>query len=266
MTKKTACKSSSGADDLRPRAKKRTRMVQPESQAERSRIMQDQLRDLSRQVLMAQEEERKRISRDLHDVIAQTLTGINIRLDLLKKEALLNPKSLDLKIASAQRLVEESLDIVHQFARKLRPTVLDDLGLIPALHSYMKDFTERTGIHIHLTVFAAVEKLESTKRTVLYRVAQAALTNVAQHAKATCVEVNIKKRANAVCMEIHDNGKSFKVERVLFSKTNKRLGLIGMRERVEMVGGSFGIESAPGMGTTLRARIPFIRAKKEPLK
>ncbi len=226
--------------------------------------MQDQLRDLSRQVLMAQEEERKRISRDLHDVIAQTLTGINLRLDLLKKEALLDPKSLDAKIASAQRLVEESLDIVHQFARKLRPTVLDDLGLIPALHSYMKDFTERTGIHIHLTVFAAVEKMESTKRTVLYRVAQAALTNVAQHAKATCVEVTIKKRAGAVCMEIHDDGKSFKVERVLFGKRNKRLGLIGMRERVEMVGGTFGIESAPGAGTTLRARIPFARARNHP--
>ncbi len=95
------------------------------------------------------------ISRELHDVIAQTLTGINVRLAALKKESTLNNKDLQRNIASTQRLVEKSVDIVHRFARELRPAVLDDLGLIPALHSFMKDFTKRTGVRVSLTAFAA---------------------------------------------------------------------------------------------------------------
>ena len=231
-----------------------------------SHHMQAQLRHLSHQVLMAQEEERKRISRELHDVVAQTLTGINVRLALLKKEgATLNARDIDLEIGRTQRVVEESLNIVHQFARELRPPVLDDLGLIPALHSFTKSFTERTGIHIHLTVFAAVENLDSAKRTVLYRVAQEALANVARHAQASRVEVSILKLPRAVCLTISDNGKSFQVARVLNAKNNKRLGLVGMRERVEMVGGSFAVESTAGAGTTIRAQVPFnIRTKKAP--
>ena len=120
---------------------------------EQSRHLQEQLRHLSRQILPAQEEERKRISRELHDEIAQILTGINVRLAALKMEATVNTKGLKRKIARTQRLVEKSVDIVHRFARELRPAVLDDLGLIPALHSFMKDFAKRTGIRIHFTSF-----------------------------------------------------------------------------------------------------------------
>ncbi len=159
---------------------------------EQSRHMQEQLRLLSRQLLSAQEEERKKISRELHDEIAQTLTGINVRLATLKKEAAINTKGLEQKITRTQQLVEKSVDIVHRFARELRPTVLDDLGLIPALHSFMKNFTRRTGIRVSLTAFAAVEQLNSDKRTVLYRVAQEALTNVARHAQASRVEVSFR--------------------------------------------------------------------------
>ncbi len=126
--------------------------------------LQDQLRQLSRQILSSQEEERKKISRELHDVVAQTLTGINIRLATLKKEEAVNTKGLDRNIARTQRLVEESVDIVHRFARDLRPAVLDDLGLIPALHSFMKNFTERTGVHARLTAFAEVEQLDTARR------------------------------------------------------------------------------------------------------
>jgi PAS domain S-box-containing protein len=224
---------------------------------EQSRQMQEELRHLSRQVLLAQEEERKRISRELHDVVAQTLTGINLHLTALKIEASANPKRLAKKIATTQRLIEKSVDIVHRFARQLRPTVLDDLGIIPALHSYLKEFKTQTGIQIQFTAFAGVEHLDGAKRTVLFRIAQAALSNVAQHAQATRVKLTIKKVSQAVCMEINDDGRSFDVERVLCAKTNKRLGLIGMRERVEMVGGSFCIESAPGKGTTILAHVPL---------
>ena len=218
--------------------------------------MQEQLRRLSRQILSAQEEERKEISRELHDVIAQTLTGINVRLAALKKEAALNTKGLDRNIARTQRLVEKSVDIVHQFARELRPAVLDDLGLIPALHSFLKNFTARTGVRAHLTAFAGVEQLDTVRRTVLFRVAQEALTNVARHAQASRVEVSIQKLPDCICMKIKDDGKSFEVERVLHGKGSKRLGLLGMRERLEMVGGRFDVESAPGKGTAITAQIP----------
>jgi len=190
---------------------------------EQSRSLQAELRHLSRQVLQAQEEERKRISRELHDVIAQTLTGINIRLATLKKEAGVNPRSFDQNIARTQRLVEKSVDIVHQFARDLRPAVLDDLGLVPALHSFMKRFTARTGVHAHLTAFAGVERLDPARRTVLYRVAQSALANVDKHAYASAVKVSIGKLPGAIRLEVHDNGKAFDTERVLFAKRHKRL-------------------------------------------
>jgi signal transduction histidine kinase len=228
---------------------------------EKSDRLQEQLRQLSRQILLAQEEERREISRELHDVIAQTLTGINVRLAALSKEAATNTKGLDRNIARTQRLVEKSVDIVHRFARELRPAVLDDLGLIPALHSFMKNFTTRTGVRTHLTAFAGVEELETARRTVLFRVAQEALTNVARHAKASRVEVGIQKLPEGVRLIIKDDGKSFNVENVLHGKGSKRLGLLGMRERLEMVGGKFTVESAPGIGTTITAQFPPARLR-----
>jgi len=220
-----------------------------------SNLLQEQLRQLSRQILTTQEEERKKISRELHDVIAQTLTGINVRLAALKKAAALNTKGLDRNIALTQRLVEKSVNIIHQFARELRPAVLDDLGLIPALHSYMKHFTASTGIRTHLKAFAGVEQADTAKRTVLYRVVQESLTNVARHAQASRADVSIEERPDGICMKIKDDGKSFLVERVLHGTGSKRLGLLGMRERLEMVGGRFSVESAPGQGTTITAQL-----------
>jgi PAS domain S-box-containing protein len=224
-----------------------------------SQHMQEQLRHLSHQILHAQEEERKRISRELHDEIAQTLVGINVHLAALTQEAEGNPRGLRQKIAQTQRLVEKSVDIVHLFARELRPTALDDLGLVPALHAFMKEFTKRTGIHIHFTTFTSrrIKYLNNATRTVFYRVAQEALTNVARHAQASVVEVNFEKLPNAICLKIKDNGKSFQAQRVMHSKRNTRLGLIGMRERLEMVGGKFVVESSPGKGTTIQAQIPL---------
>jgi signal transduction histidine kinase len=223
---------------------------------EKSDRLQEQLRQLSRQILSAQEDERKKISRELHDVIAQTLTGINIRLAHLKKEAAINTKGLDRNIARTQRLVEKSVNIVHEFARELRPAVLDDLGLIPALHSFVKLFSKRTRIRVRLKVFAGVEQMDTAKRTVLFRVAQEALTNVSRHAHASQVEASIQRLADGICMKIKDDGKSFEVERMMRSRGRKHLGLLGMRERLEMVGGHFDVKSAPGKGTTITALIP----------
>jgi signal transduction histidine kinase len=227
---------------------------------EESRLMQDQLQLLSRQLLSAQEGERKRISRELHDVIAQSLSSISVRLANLQKEVALDPEGAERSIAAAQQLVEKSVNIVHQFARELRPTMLDDLGLIPALHAFMKNFKEETGIHVSLSAFAAIEQVTGDRRIVFYRVAQEALTNVARHAQASRVELSIEKVDGAVCMKIKDNGKGFPAERVFHAKKNQRLGLLGMRERLEMVGGNFTIQSVQGKGTTITAQIPLGKA------
>ena len=223
---------------------------------ERSQRMQEELRFLSRQLLSVQEEERRKISRELHDVIAQTLTAINVRLAGLNAESNTNNSELRKQITSTQRLVEKSVDIVHRFARELRPTVLDDLGLIPALQAFMKGFMEDTGIRASLKVFAAIEEADGALRTMLYRVAQESLTNVARHANASQVEVRIESLNGGIRMEIRDNGQGFEVSGNSSTKKPNRLGLLGMRERVEMFGGTFGVDSAPGHATTVRVEIP----------
>jgi signal transduction histidine kinase len=224
---------------------------------EQSRLLREQLQRLSRTALLAQEEERKRISRELHDVIAQMLVGINIQLAALKIEAMSNTKGLSRKITSTQKLVEKSVNVISRFACELRPAVLDDLGLIPALHTFMKNFMKETGVRVSLTAFAEVEKLSMVKRLVLYRIVQEGLANIARHARASRVDVTISKLRNAVHLQIKDNGQSFDVEKTLNAVKGNRMGLLGMRERTEMVGGKFTVDSAPGTGTTLDVHIPF---------
>lgn len=226
-----------------------------------SQLMQKQLRQVTRQIIAAQEAERKQISRELHDEVVQTLVGINVQLSAISKGTSTGLRALRAKIVGTQRLVENSVHAVHRFARGLRPAVLDDLGLIPALHAYCKALAAQKKIKIQLTAFGGVEELGGDNRAVLYRVAQESLTNVVRHAQATHVTVTISNPENTIRLEIADNGRSFSVEKTLFSKNNKRLGLIGMKERVEMVGGCLTIDSAPGKGTTVRAEIPFTRAK-----
>jgi PAS domain S-box-containing protein len=224
--------------------------------------LSEEARHLSHQLLLAQEEERKRISRELHDVIAQTLMGINVHLASLKMAAAHDPEGLEQNIARTQQLVEHSMRIVHRFARELRPAALDDLGLIPALRTFVKHFGEETGIRVNLSAVEAAEQMDENKRTVLYRVAQEALTNIASHAQANQADVKIQKLDHAVCMTISDDGKGFQQERVLQNKKKRRLGLLGMRERVQMVRGSLIIQSAPGKGTTIRVQIPLAEVRR----
>ena len=212
---------------------------------------------LALRILSAQEKERQDISRELHDEVGQSLTGINITLATLKKESAVNMRDIGRRIAIAERLVEKSLKALRRFVRELRPPILDDMGLIPALDSHLKEFAKRARVRILFRAVAEVEKLDSEKRTVLYRVSQEALTNIAKHAQATRVRVSLTSLRGAIRMEIHDNGKSFQVQRAFFGKRKKRFGLIGMRERVEMVQGNFKVESARGKGTTIRAEIPL---------
>jgi len=222
-----------------------------------AQVLQEQLRSLTHQILQAQEDERKQISRQLHDEIAQILTGINVHLSALTETALIKPRELRKRIEKTSQLVTQSIEIVHRFACNLRPTLLDDLGLIPALRSFVKELAERKELPIQFTAIPDVEELDISQRTVFYRVAQEALTNVVRHAQAKSATVRISKVVDAIRLEIQDDGKSFPAERILAAKKGGRLGLLGMRERVEMVGGRFTIESAPGAGTTVTVEIPF---------
>lgn len=228
-----------------------------------SRELQKRLRGLSHQILHVQEEERKRISRELHDVIAQSLVGINVHLAALTHEGDGTSKSLQRKIQRTQKIVEKASEAVHHFARELRPTVLDDLGLIPALQSHLKHFTEETGVRVTLTTSAGIEGLIGTRRTALFRIVQEALTNVARHAKATKVAVKIQSlKSGKVRMEVRDDGHGFSVDGFSSAKKSQRLGLLGMKERIEMIGGTFSIDSAPGTSTTVRVEIKADAAKQ----
>jgi PAS domain S-box-containing protein len=228
-----------------------------------SRELHMQLRHVTHQILRAQEDERKNISRELHDEVAQILAGINVQLAALTKAASTDPKVLRKRVENARKLVEQSIETVHKFARELRPTLLDDLGLVPALRAFIRDLHGRRRLHIDLTVCSGIEGLDAARLTVMYRVAQEALTNIVRHAHAHLATVEIRKTPRTVVLEVRDDGKSFPVERVLAPGTYKRLGLLGMRERVEMVGGTFAITSAPGQGTTVSAELPFLPPTKK---
>ena len=218
--------------------------------------MQDELRHLSRQLLSVQEEERRKISCELHDVIAQSLSSINLRLAELKTESKTSREILCQKIDSTQTLVEKTVEIVHRFARELRPSVLDDLGLIPALEAHLKTFIQETGVRVKLTAFGEIEESDNATLTILYRIAQEALANVARHAHAIHAQVTILDLDGTIRMDITDDGVGFEVDGQSCAVKTIRLGLLGMKERIEMIGGSFCIESSPGKGTTIRIELP----------
>ena len=129
--------------------------------------------------------------------------------------------------------------------------------MIPALRAFVRDLPGRSGLRIHLTASPKVESLDNARRTVLFRVAQEALTNVTRHAQAQHVRIRIQKQNDLVRLEVNDDGRSFSVERTLSSPSNKRLGLIGMRERMEMVGGTLAVVSTRGHGTRITAEMPM---------
>lgn len=213
---------------------------------------QVKLRSMSHKILSAQEDERKRISRELHDVITQTLVGINVHVATLGREATVELGTFQQRIANTQKIVEKSVEIVHQFARELRPSVLDDLGLIPALQDLFKGFMESTGIRVSLEVSATIEKFPERIRTTFYRIIQEALANVTKHAKASKVEIRIQRLARTISLQITDDGHGFEMEEIGHSSHGNRLGLLGMRERAEMIGGKFSVESSFGSPTTVR--------------
>lgn len=222
----------------------------------RSRDMHRQLRLLSRRLLTAHEDERRMISRDLHEVVAQTLAGINLRLAALRREASIDSADHGRHIAQAQRLVVRSVNRVNRFARELRPAILDDLGLLPALQSLATATGQRTGLRVALSSPATLGAFTPLVRTVVYRVVQEAVDNAAKHADATAIDIAITVVAGGIRLVVHDDGKTFDVDSTKRQAGGGHLGILAMRERVEMVDGSFSITSTPGVGTTISATIP----------
>jgi signal transduction histidine kinase len=223
--------------------------------------MEKSLRQLSNKLLSAQEEERKHISRELHDEIGQALTAVNVSVAMLKNHGGRDPVFAK-KVATAQSLLEQSMEAVHRFARELRPPLLDYLGLHAALHSYGKSFSERTGIKTILRSGVSLDRLDSQQSIVLYRVAQESLTNVFKHAHATLVQIRFRRIPRGICMEIKDNGRAFRTQERSKGHAPQRLGLLGMQERVRLINGEFAIESKPGHGTRVSVQIPLLSGGK----
>jgi signal transduction histidine kinase len=215
------------------------------------------LRNLASKIIHAQEEERRRISRELHDEVGQSLTAISMALASLRNSRVTKPETFSRTIAGTQRVLEETMEKVHQFARELRPAMLDELGLLPALRSHLKNFAACTGLRLKFSADAAAEKLDDEKKTALFRIAQESLNNVAKHAGASRVKISVGQTCDGIRMEIADNGKSFRASNGKGDGQKQHLGLLGMQERVRLVNGHFDIHPKPGRGTTVCVQIPF---------
>jgi signal transduction histidine kinase len=229
---------------------------------QRERVIRRQQKAI--QILNVQEEERKRISRELHDEVGQAVVAINTYLAVSQRESPAQQDALlRTKIADIEKLLLGAMNRLHSFARELRPAVLDDLGLVPALRSYLKEYAERTGLLVHFERSARDAQLTSEQKTVLFRVAQESLNNVARHAQATEAEVSLRFVKSGIQLRVKDNGKGFVVDLARPGGEAKRLGLLGMQERVRLMNGRFLVRSVKGAGTTVVAEIP-LRSDKQP--
>jgi len=209
-------------------------------------------------VIKAQEEERKRIARELHDETSQSLTSLIIGLRMVEEVLPEDNIEVRQRLDSITDLAHQTLNEVHNMAIRLRPSVLDDLGLSAALRSYAKEFSQNTGIKVDLQLLAMSMRLPPEMETVLYRVIQEALTNVARHAEAENCRVTLRRKDHMIQGIIEDDGKGFDPEQVMLSEEKGRgLGLHGMKERIELVGGSLEFESRIKAGSTIFLEVPL---------
>ena len=215
-------------------------------------------RDLLGRLVTAQEEERRRISRELHDQMGQQLAALMMGLKTLGADSYGRHSSLD-TLRRLEGMTGELSREVHTLAWDLRPPALDDLGLEAALANYAEEWAERSRVSVdfHSAGFAG-GRLPLTYETAVYRIAQEALTNIAKHSGADRVSFILERRSDHVLAVIEDNGGGFDAEAALTAAVRgRRLGLLGMRERAGLLGGTINVESAPGAGTTVFVRIPF---------
>ncbi len=210
------------------------------------------------QILTAQEQERKRIARELHDETSQVLTSLLISLKVLE-EALASDEAR-LRVEETRSLVHQTLRAIRDLSIDLRPSALDDLGLLPALRWYIKEYQQKCKIEVEFSAANFKERLPSELETALYRIVQEALTNTAKYAKARKVRVSVVEDDAGVSATINDNGQGFDAQTILKLPWQERgLGLAGMHERAALLDGSLIITTEPGGGTTIEARLPLSR-------
>lgn len=216
---------------------------------------------LMKRLISAEDEERRRIARELHDETGQSLTALLVGLRVIEEQAL----TIDVRSA-AQRLrsvAAQTVDNVGRLARGLHPSVLDDMGLAAAARRHVSDYAESFGVAVDLRLESIVShRLPPLVQTTLYRILQEALTNVARHARAQVVRVELKHEGTMLELVVRDDGVGFDAGAALHEASG--LGLHGMQERIALLGGWVEIESRPGHGTVVRARIPAPPTTPEP--
>jgi len=222
---------------------------------ERLRTSREQLRSLSAHLESVREEERKKVVREIHDELGQTLTALKIDLSWLTKRFTKEQELLFEKAESMYELVDTAIQTVQRIAAELRPAVLDDLGLAAAIEWQAGELEKLTEIKCEFSSSPTDIVLDQERSTVLFRIFQEALTNVVRHAKATKVKVSLKEEGGITVLRIRDNGKG--IEKKQISDPNA-FGLVGMRERARYWGGEVKISGTPGKGTTVVASIPLI--------
>jgi two-component system, NarL family, sensor histidine kinase UhpB len=196
--------------------------------------------------LRAQEEERARVARDLHDEVNQSLTGLLLRLEAVREAA---PPELEPELAETRTLAGQAMRELLSLARQLRPTALDDLGLAAAIAGQVEQL-KRSGLSAELTTEGDFSDLDDDVQLVVYRVAQESLTNAARHSEAQRIAVTLRRSGDAVELEVADDGRGF-----AFEQSERGLGIGGMRERALLIGAELTIESRPGEGTTVRLSV-----------
>ncbi len=210
---------------------------------------------LLEETISAQETERKRIARELHDQTGQSLTSLMVGLKMLGKDASENIRH---RILEMRNLAATTLDEVHNLALELRPSSLDDLGLVAALEQYTRDYTDKYGIQADFqSVGFDGRRLLPEVEITLYRIVQEALTNVIKHAEAERISVLLEIRGATIVAIVEDNGRGFDITQTSRGTKQKNLGLHGMYERATLINGTLTIESEPGLGTTLHVEVPI---------
>jgi two-component system sensor histidine kinase UhpB len=219
---------------------------------------QARVQDLSASMLGAQEDERTRIARELHDQIGQALTFLLVRLKII--EAMPQATAVQPELQDLRAAVSDAIDQVRRLAHDLRPPALEQLGLIPALRALAREFADHTRIQVHLDLPETDPGVAPPRAMALYRVVQESLTNIAKHAEAHAVTITMLMASGMITLAVHDDGCGF--DPLAARQTERRtegpgLGLFGMEERVRLLGGTMQIASQPGTGTTVRAAIPL---------